>query len=804
MISASAAALLGCVLAAGEAAPPEGLVLLDCRYPSAAAARAAWRPAEAGTPPVEVAGETGVKLPANFSRHTEWRVAWDVAGTWDLSNMRSLLLEVRPDGDRGASLLVYLHSGAGWYSGHAYAPSGGGTVRLRRKEFSSEGRPGGWGGVDRLRLAVLRHSEDDRSVVVSGIRADVRAAQVAIYRNDAGVGREEGVGEYVRLMADSLDRLALGYQIVDDKAVAAGALAGRKVAILPLNPVLPADAAKEIRRFVDGGGKLLVCYHLPEPLGSLLGVRAGGAIEGGTQARPLEAIVFQGREDRDPVRAVQGSWIAHRLQPLSGTRVVGRWADGQGELTSEPAVTQNANGLAVGHVLTHADPTGKDRLLLEMLGGIWGGAWKEVCDHRLEGLGRLAGMGGPAELSAAVRANAQADPARKAKVLAELARAEGLARDARAAIKYGDMVLAAEELAKAQQAYRQAYGLSVPARPGEFRAVWCHDPAGVAGWTWDRAIQRLSEAGFNAILPNMCWGNAAAYKSDVLPEAPLVAEKGDQLAECLAAAKKHGVAVHVWRVNWRLWWRLQGDAEKRLREAGRLQQDPAGQTLPWLCPSHPANRQLEIDAMVEIARKYDVAGIHFDYIRYPGPQGCYCPGCRSRFEAACKVKVERWPDDVRTGPLRERYLQFRRDNITAVVAEVARQARQVRPGVLISAAVFHHWPTARDEVAQDWKLWVERGYLDFVCPMQYTHIPAAFEDWTRQSAGWIGGRIPLMPGIGATLGQTSDGTLQQIQIARQLHTGGFVLFDYNQTLASETLELLKLGATAEPTSWRRP
>ena len=37
------------------------------------------------------------------------------------------------------------------------------------------------------------------------------------------------------------------------------------------------------------------------------------------------------------------------------------------------------------------------------------------------------------------------------------------------------------------------------------------------------------------------------------------------------------------------------------------------------------------------ARKYDVDGIHFDYIRYPDGDHCFCAGCRERFGRAAGV-----------------------------------------------------------------------------------------------------------------------------------------------------------------------
>ena len=47
---------------------------------------------------------------------------------------------------------------------------------------------------------------------------------------------------------------------------------------------------------------------------------------------------------------------------------------------------------------------------------------------------------------------------------------------------------------------------------------------------------------------------------------------------------------------------------------------------------------LERDAMLEVATNYDVDGIHFDYIRYPASDHCYCDGCRTRFEPTPKMQ----------------------------------------------------------------------------------------------------------------------------------------------------------------------
>jgi uncharacterized lipoprotein YddW (UPF0748 family) len=315
---------------------------------------------------------------------------------------------------------------------------------------------------------------------------------------------------------------------------------------------------------------------------------------------------------------------------------------------------------------------------------------------------------------------------------------------------------------------------------------------------WDEAIQRLAENGFSAVLPNMLWGGVAFYESETLPVATPVRERGDQIARCLAACRKFGVQIHVWKVNWNLGSAAPPAFLDRLRQKGRLQTDSRGNLEPWLCPSHPENQRLEIDSMVEVARRYPVDGLHFDYIRYPDGDHCFCAGCRERFEKAIAAPLANWPADVLAlGPKQQPWLAWRRDQITAVVRAVSEQARVARPGLKISAAVFPRWNTDRDSVGQDWKLWCDRGYLDFVCPMDYTASNRNFENLVTTQASWAG-RVPCYPGLGVSASSSrfgADQTIAQIEITRRLKTGGFVIFNYGGPESRELLPLLGLGIT---------
>ena len=109
--------------------------------------------------------------------------------------------------------------------------------------------------------------------------------------------------------------------------------------------------------------------------------------------------------------------------------------------------------------------------------------------------------------------------------------------------------------------------------------------------------------------------------------------------------------------------------------------------------------------MLEVVRKYDVDGIHFDYIRYPNNDLDYSDYSRKKFESDTGLKVTSWPSDCYSGELHDQYRDWRAAQITRLVATVSREARKIRPGVKISAAVFRDYPSCRDAVGQEWPVW---------------------------------------------------------------------------------------------------
>jgi uncharacterized lipoprotein YddW (UPF0748 family) len=163
--------------------------------------------------------------------------------------------------------------------------------------------------------------------------------------------------------------------------------------------------------------------------------------------------------------------------------------------------------------------------------------------------------------------------------------------------------------------------------------------------------------------------------------------------------------------------------------------------------------------------------------------------------------VPDWPADCRDGELTDAYTQWRCDRITRLVEAVSHEAKQVRPGIDISAAVFRDYPGCRRTVAQDWVHWVEQGYLDFLCPMDYTESDIRFETEVADQLRRVGGRIPVYPGIGASASNsrlTPDRVAGQIHLAREAGAQGFTIFNFARGTAERLIPVLGHGPTGPP------
>jgi uncharacterized lipoprotein YddW (UPF0748 family) len=595
-------------------------------------------------------------------------------------------------------------------------------------------------------------------------------------------------------VGDMLSQLGLGSDAVDEKAVAHGALKRRRVAILAHNPSVAQETIAALEQFLDGGGKVFVCYNLSPELGKLLGFGRTKYV----RPKPLDQFAEIRFEAADlpglPKAVRQNSWNITTAEPEGrNARVIGRWFDPQGQPTGHAAMLVSERGAFFSHIVLSDDPDGKRQMLAAVLGHLCPSLWEQMSKSKLDDIVRVGHLDGPADLARYVKKGANSAAG---KALEAGAAAYRAAQEQSAAKEYPRAIQQAQE---ARRLLVEAYLRATPSRSGEGRAFWEHSGHGAYPGDWDRTAKELAAGGFNMVIPNMLWGGLAHYASDILPRSRAFREHGDQIAQCAAACKKHGLEAHIWKVNWNLSNAPREFVEK-LRKEGRTQVSARGEPHDWLCPSHPENLKLELESMLEVTRKYDVAGLHFDYIRYPDGDHCYCGGCRSRFESESGKTVANWPQDCFRGQRSKEYHDWRCKQITRLVEAVHRDAKKIKPQIRISAAVFGAYPACRESVGQDWPEWIKAGYLDFVCPMDYTESDLGFITLVSNQLQLIEGRIPIYPGIGATASRSAlsvDRVVGQIHHARSLGASGFTIFNLDRGTIQGIVPGVGLGAGAK-------
>src|ERR1019366_9959311 len=346
-----------------------------------------------------------------------------------------------------------------------------------------------------------------------------------------------------------------------------------------------------------------------------------------------------------PAQVQQASWnITYAVTNGLYSRVTATWEDSHGASTGHAAWLTSDHGYFMSHILLGDDADRKAYALLCLVGHFLPEVWPSAAAGAIDGIGRVGPYLTYAEAVAGIRRDAETTlraPLAEAELAAAAADSH-LAIAPLAATNYPQAILTAQS---AQSHLKQAYFLSLRPVTPEFRAFWEGQPTGPFPGNWAAAAEALATNGFTAVFPNMLCGGLAHYNSAFLPHSTEFTNYGDQITACVKAAHARGLQVHVWKINWNLVGAPQPFIDS-LRASNRTQVSATGQAIAWLCPSQPDNFALETNSLLEVVRNYDVDGIHFDYIRYPDSDCCYCTGCSARLQSHTGRTVAHSPPDV--------------------------------------------------------------------------------------------------------------------------------------------------------------
>ena len=308
--------------------------------------------------------------------------------------------------------------------------------------------------------------------------------------------------------------------------------------------------------------------------------------------------------------------------------------------------------------------------------------------------------------------------------------------------------------------------------PPQYRALWVdafHDgiksPAQV-----QRLVADAHRANINALIVQVRKAGDAYFNRSDEPRATDIVgpREFDPLAYVikLAHAATPRIEVHAWLNTF-----FAGESSQVYVEHGDTWGNRAddGSTSGYLDPGVPEVQIYTHKVFMDVAKNYDVDGLHMDFVRYPGVGWGYSPESLALFMSESGARTAPWSGD-------ESWKAWRRARVTAFVHDLHDDLKREHPNVKLSGALIcfgggpltpADWPktSAYSSVFQDWRDWLSKGYLDFGVPMNYD------SDWSGLEKGWFGrwlnfekdsgfaGRV--VTGVGAFLNYP-EGTLAQI------------------------------------------
>ncbi len=314
--------------------------------------------------------------------------------------------------------------------------------------------------------------------------------------------------------------------------------------------------------------------------------------------------------------------------------------------------------------------------------------------------------------------------------------------------------------------YGQSFYAVNPNPKYEVRAVWLTTIGGI-DWPHSYAqsersaekqkeelraiLDRLQKANINTVLLQTRIRATTIYPSQYEPwDGCLSGFPGkspgyDALQFAIDECHKRGMEVHAWVVTIPVGkWNSYGCRQLRKRFPRlikRIGQDG------YMDPEATQTGCYLAEMCREIVQRYDVDGIHLDYIRYP----------------------ETWKFRISKDQAR--------GNITRIVEKIHQAVKKEKPWVKMSCSPIgkfddlsrywsHGW-NAYTKVAQDAQAWLKDGLMDELFPMMYFRGDQFFPfaiDWKEHSYGKI-----IAPGLGIYFLDPKEGKWNISDITSELY-----------------------------------
>ena len=241
--------------------------------------------------------------------------------------------------------------------------------------------------------------------------------------------------------------------------------------------------------------------------------------------------------------------------------------------------------------------------------------------------------------------------------------------------------------------------------------------------------------------------------------------------------------------------------------AGVVHPCPNTEESVWMSPGIAGVRTQLARVAADITRRYDVDGIHLDFIRYPGSKWSHDTASLRVFGMDPVAKPVEWA-------------QFRRDQVSAAVRETRDSVLAVDAGAVLSAAVWGiyqdkwSWNSSQgySQYFQDPRAWAAAGTLDVAVPMMYWTLKSAYcayTDWLclldDHLTAFKNANRHMYAGMLATYGPAE--LEREIQLGREHGAQGFTVFSYGSAKSTGLFDSLatrafRLPARVPTMPWR--
>ncbi len=333
----------------------------------------------------------------------------------------------------------------------------------------------------------------------------------------------------------------------------------------------------------------------------------------------------------------------------------------------------------------------------------------------------------------------------------------------------------------------------VPRAEREFRAAWV---ATVANINWPskpglsteeqqeearRLLDLLQKNHFNAVIFQVRPQCDALYRSELEPWSYyLTGEQGkapdpyyDPLEFWVEEAHQRGLELHVWLNPYRAHHVSGGEVTENsiVKRHPELVVQLRNGTW-WLDPGKEGTRNHSNAVVMDIVRRYDIDGIHFDDYFYPYPS---YNGNEDFPDAETYQAYQDQGGKLSLG-------DWRRENVNQFIKNLYQQIKEEKPYVKFGLSPFGIWrpnyPASVSGFDQyevlyaDARLWLNKGWIDYFTPQLYWPVNQIAQSYPVLLGWWADenkkGRH-LWPGmnIGRLTGREAiDETINEIMITR--------------------------------------